>query len=222
MNQKEFKSEKVLAPGVGSKPEILWLSSQNGKTEVYSTVANFKSKGLKSLCLGIDCGEFCSDNGVEWYDWLVVELGKHFDLKLCFDNFSRSSGKVSSHQCGLGEIVEHFIFKHGKYFSVIELWRNPSSKVKPESTENIFSEDVVFAATWAKYWGKNVVLRTSKNTDSNWLAQITASQVFGGVEWEDQPESLGGPIYKTDELRNTLSLVAAYYPSHNGPAETTV
>ncbi|REG88713.1 hypothetical protein [Algoriphagus antarcticus] len=160
---------------------IIWFSVRNRK-EVNSEIGRLKSQGISRLRLGIDCAEFNTKKGIKWYDWLLPTLAESFELELCFDNFSKTPNRSLSRTYMLPEIVEHFILKHGEHFNLLELWRNPANRAKHESSENIFSEDVVFAATWAKHLGKKVSLGRIQTTDFEWIATLVSSQFLKNIE----------------------------------------
>ncbi|SFT92064.1 hypothetical protein SAMN04489724_2837 [Algoriphagus locisalis] len=153
------------------------------KREVNLEIERLKSEGVTSLKLGIECTKFNTKNGLKWYDWLVPTLAKNFNLELCFDNFSSERIKTSYRKHSFSEIVEHFILRHGQYFNLIELWRNPSIRQKEEMFENIFTEDVVFTATWAQYHGKKVGLGGIQTVDFEWITKLISSHFLNTIEY---------------------------------------
>ncbi|WP_339864200.1 hypothetical protein [uncultured Algoriphagus sp.] len=161
--------------------EIIWFTARN-RREVNLEIEKLKSYGFETLRIGIDCAEFNTKKGSKWYDWLIPTLAQSFELELCFDNFSKTDGMSICPKQALPEIVEHFILKHGKYFSVVELWRNPSDRKKQDSVENIFSDDVVFTTTWAKYLGKKVKLGKIRPIDFEWITKLISSQFLKNIE----------------------------------------
>lgn len=170
-----------------SLSEVLWFSFRNGnQLEIDRVQAEFekaKSAGVSSVKLGIACDELNTDEGVKWYDWLLTTFGEYFEIELCFDNFSKNPKRSSSTRHSLLEILEHFIFKHGKYFTLIELWRNPAASSTSHSSDNIFAEDVVFAASWAKQWGKKVGLGRIRAMDVEWLTKLSSTMFFKKIDF---------------------------------------
>jgi len=160
---------------------IKWFPVRNRK-EVNLEIGRLKAEGILSVRLGIDCGEFNSKRGMKWYDWLLPSMAESFEIELCFDNFSKASNDPLSRKYTLPEIVEHFIIKHGEHFSSLELWRNPSDRENQTSNENIFAEDVVFAATWAKHLGKKVSLGKIQTSDFEWITRLISSQFLNNIE----------------------------------------
>lgn len=161
--------------------DIKWFSVRNRK-EVNLEIGRLKTEGILSVRLGIDCGEFNSKKGMKWYDWLLPSMAESFKIELCFDNFSKTLNDPPSRKHTLPEIVEYFILKHGEHFSSLELWRNPSERENQTSSENIFAEDVIFAATWAKHHGKKVSLGKIQTSDFEWITKLISSQFLNNIE----------------------------------------
>ena len=161
---------------------VTWFRVKS-KREVNLEIERLKSEGICSLKLGIECAKFNTKRGLKWYDWLVPTLGKSLNLELCFDNFSQEKIKSTYRKHSFSEIVEYFILKHGQYFKLIELWRNPSIRQKEEIFENIFTEDVVFTATWAQHHGKKVGLGGIQTVDFEWITKLISSQFLNTIEY---------------------------------------
>lgn len=182
MKETEFDSAESLPRPKNSASEILWFSSHS-KKEAQLEIERLKRERLRCVRLGIACADFNSKKGIKWYNWLLPALGENFEIELCFDNFLMNPDEADSRKHSLLEIVEYFIFKHGKYFTSLELWRNSLNRTKPEVSENMFAEDVVFAATWAKYWGKNVSLGGIPTLDFEWISKLSSSPFLRNVEF---------------------------------------
>ncbi|HSF53108.1 MAG TPA: hypothetical protein VLA71_05125 [Algoriphagus sp.] len=180
MEQSEFNAQLSLEET--SRSEILWFPFRD-KEVTQTKLDRLKQDEVNFVRLGIDCTEFNSEKGVKWFDWLLPTLGESFELELCFDNFSKNSGEPIFRKHSLFEIVEHFIFKHGEYFTTLELWKNPSTNSNLGASENIFADDVVFAATWARHWGKNVVLGGIQSLDFEWFSRLSSSQLLRNAEF---------------------------------------
>ncbi len=156
------------------------------KKEAQLTVNRLNRRRVKSLKLEIDSREFWGVGGIDWYDWLVPMLGNKFSLKLIFEKSPSGSGNFPSEKNrALSEVVEYFILKHGKYFSEIELFRGEENRGQTDQEENIFSDEVVFAATWAKYLGKKVVLRGNKTLDHDWVLKLNSFPISENFEFAD-------------------------------------
>lgn len=165
------------------------------KEEALRELQTLKKSGAVSLSLGVDCGEFSGAGGMDWYDWLVPMLGDSLSLRLSFGDFGKGKSKPIGERKTLWEIVEHFVLKHGNYFNTVELCKRTAGRGEGEDADNIFSDEVVFAATWAKHWGKQVRLRVCQTKDADWLAKLSASQLLAQLELEG--ESLAQPVQES-------------------------
>ena len=166
-----------------SLPNVIWFPISS-KKELNQQIEALKSEGISMLRLGINCAKFNTKKGLRWYNWLVPILAEDFELELCFDNFFHSPSPASQHRKhSILEIVEHFILKHGKHFTLVELWRNPSIRAKDELPENIFSEDVIFTATWAKHHGKKISLGGIQTIDFEWITKLISTQFLNTCEY---------------------------------------
>ncbi|MFC5625070.1 hypothetical protein [Algoriphagus winogradskyi] len=161
---------------------VTWFPVRSRK-DVNLEVERLKFEGITSIRLGIDCAKFNTKKGLRWYDWLVPTLAESFHLELCFDNFSFAPEGTHSKRHSLSEIVEHFIIKHGQHFNEVELWRNPAKRANEEICENIYSEDVVFTATWAKRLGKKVSLGGIQTVDFEWITKLISCQFLSTVDY---------------------------------------
>ncbi len=189
---------------------VMWFSIKNRK-ELKLTVDKLQSEGTCSLRLGIDCAEFNTKRGLQWYDWLVPTLAESFELELCFDNFSKTSRSLVYKKHSLLEIVEYFIHKHGQHFTLLELWRNPANRLNQYYSENIFAEDIVFVTTWARHLGKKVSLGRIQTTDFEWITKLISSQFLKNIECleiDNEEEDLWSSSTKFYE-RTLRSLFAA-------------
>lgn len=175
------KSAKIPSTLQAMTEGIMWFPVRNRK-EVTLEIGRLRSEGVRFVRLGIECAAFNTKKGNKWYDWLLPTLAESFELELCFDNFSKASNRPLSPKHTLPEIVEHFIIKHGEYFNLLELWRNPSNRVNQDYSENIFAEDVVFAATWARHLGKKVSLGRIQSVDFDWITKLISSQFLKNIE----------------------------------------
>tara|TARA_R110002051_G_scaffold311034_1_gene384596 strand:+ start:186 stop:881 length:696 start_codon:yes stop_codon:yes gene_type:complete len=161
---------------------VTWFKVKS-RREVNIEIERLKYEGISTLRLGIDCAKFNTKKGIKWYDWLVPTLAESFTLELCFDNFSHCPITSIPRKYSLPEIVEHFIVIHGQHFQLVELWRNPSIRANEEMDENIFSEDVVFTATWAQHHGKKVGLGGIQTVDFNWITKLITCQFLSNIEY---------------------------------------
>lgn len=180
MKTTDIRSTSDLLSDEPPLSEVLWFSHQD-KNETKRTIERLSRRRISKLKLGLDCTEFNSKNGKKWYDWLIPTLSKEFQVAVCLDNFSKSGQAPKPVKRSLAQIVEHVIFKHGSQISGLELWRNPVNRSK--FTVNVFSEDVVFAATWAKHLGKKVSLGVIRELDGEWISTLRSSQFMSNIDF---------------------------------------
>ena len=149
-------------------------------------ISSSKLSGVTQIRVGINCNEASTKKGKSWYNWLIPTLGQHFKLKLCFDNHTKSeieSDESNESKKSLSEVVECFVHYHGQYFDEIELHKDPRQRMNSsEKINNIFSDELVFAATWAKYLGKKVSLANVHLEDYEWVSKLTNCYIVEKVE----------------------------------------
>ena len=191
MRNQTFNSDLILVQAENSVVENLRFVFGDKKAALV-TVDRLSRRRVKSLKLGIDSGEFWGEGGIDWYDWLVSTLGDKFSLTLIFGRPSRRKGQFASEKNpALSEIVEYFILKHGQYFTEVELYRSSESRSQTNQEGNIFSDEVVFAATWAKYWGKKVVLKGVSSLDVDWVSKLNSFPFLASLESSDLDKEPG-------------------------------
>lgn len=159
-----------------------WYAVKSRK-DVTIQIKRLKSEDISSLRLGIDCAKFNTKKGLSWYDWLIPTLAAEFELELIFDNFITCPPRSTYRKHNFSEIVEYFIHKHGQHFRLVELWRNPAKREQNDTSDNIYSEDVVFTATWAKKHGKKVSLGGIQTIDFEWITKLISSQFLNTIDY---------------------------------------
>lgn len=173
-----------------SKGEILktqniyWFSPSHQHL-VEQTMLTLKSAGSTQISVGINCNDACTKKGNFWYSWLIPTLGQQFKLKLVFDNYSKSEIGLDDADLKkpLAEIVECFVHYHGQYFDEVELYKSPDHQIQTLiEANNIFSDELIFAATWAKYLGKKVSLGNVHLSDYEWVSKLTNCQIVDTVD----------------------------------------
>ncbi|WP_339702293.1 hypothetical protein [Algoriphagus aquimarinus] len=161
---------------------VLWFPV-GMKEEVQMEILLLERKRITSIRVGISCVVFNTTQGALWYDWLMSVLSKKFDLELCFDKYSLDQPSNSnSANNSLCELVELFIYKYGHQFDHLELWKNPLDKFIPiTSSTNIYSDELVFAASWAIFLNKKVKIGGVQAGDFEWLTLLIHSGVLRNV-----------------------------------------
>ncbi|MEB2787225.1 hypothetical protein [Algoriphagus persicinus] len=159
-----------------SPDSVLWFPL-GMKEKVQKEISSLERKRIVSLRVGINCLVFNTKEGALWYDWLMSVLSKKFDLEPCFDKYYlHLPSKETSQNNSLHELVEYFISKYGHQFEQLELWKNPLDKFIPiTSSTNIFSDELIFAATWAIFLNKKVIIGGIQAGDFEWLSLLINS-----------------------------------------------
>lgn len=161
---------------------VLWFPVGK-KEEVLMEISLLERKRIRSIRVGISCVVFNTTQGALWYDWLMSVLSKKFDLEPCFDKYylDLPSNKTFQNN-SLCELVELFIYKYGHQFDHLELWKNPLDKFIPiTSSTNIYSDELVFAASWAIFLNKKVKIGGVQAGDFEWLTLLIHSGVLRNV-----------------------------------------
>jgi CDP-paratose 2-epimerase len=159
---------------------------------VLNTVKELKKLNITHLRTGISWADYHAKGGIEWYEWLMPTLGKHFDILPCFLYTPPSIGiahKTSSPPKGpkkYADFIDVFINKYGKYFDYVELWNEPNNLSEYDFTLDsnweIFSEMVTCAAHWAHQLGKKTVLGGMSPIDPNWLDFMAQRKVLDHID----------------------------------------
>lgn len=176
----------------GPKPGILeWFSVGEYKA-VENAINDFKSLGISNIRTGISWADWYTEEGQEWYDWLIPKLAGELELLPCFLYTPPSLGikpNTSSppvNPKSYPDFLDTMITRYGIYFDYVELWNEPNNisewdwRLDPEW--KIFSEMVGAAAYWAKARGKKTVLGGMCPIDNNWLGLMFQRGVMDYID----------------------------------------
>lgn len=143
-------------------------------------IADLKELGVSHLRTGISWADLYRPEGKEWYNWLLPELAKNFELLPCFTYTPPSLGleaKVSSppqNTKDYADMLDLLITEYGEYFEYIELWNEPNNKTEWDFTLDMgwkkFADMICKAAYWARQRGKKTVLGGMSPIDPSWLS----------------------------------------------------
>mgnify|MGYP003642709861 CR=1 FL=1 len=160
--------------------------------KVENTIQRLKELGVVHLRTGISWADYHTQEGAEWYDWLMPRLAEELSILPCFLYTPPSIGiqhKTSSPPKGpklYADFLDHFIGKHGQYFDWVELWNEPNNLSEYDHTIdsdwNIFSEMIISASFWSKKLGKKVALGGMSPIDCNWLHFMAKKKVLEHVD----------------------------------------
>ncbi|QCR21064.1 SDR family NAD(P)-dependent oxidoreductase [Pontibacter sp. SGAir0037] len=146
---------------------------------VLQVLNDLKELGVTHLRTGVSWADYYTENGKDWYNWLVPTIAKEVTLLPCFLYTPPSIGekpRTSSppkNKKAYADFLDVFITDHGQHFEWVELWNEPNNKVEYDFTMdygwNKFAEMVGGAAYWCKQRGKKTLLGGMSPIDPNWL-----------------------------------------------------
>ena len=184
INGKEFK----ITPDLG----ILQWFHIGDHEQVENTIRDLKLLNIKKIRTGISWADWYTNEGLDWYDWLIPTLAREFELLPCFLYTPPSVGekpRTSSPPKRLqdyADVMDVIITKYGDYFDYIELWNEPNNKSEWDFTLdpgwNKFSEMIKMAANWARHLGKKIVLGGMSPIDANWLSLMFEKGVMENID----------------------------------------
>jgi CDP-paratose 2-epimerase len=164
----------------------------NDFSYVEETVDCLRKLGVEHLRTGISWADYFTEDGEQWYDWLIPFLSDHFILLPCFLYTPPSIGveeKVSApprNPKDYADFIDLIIKRHGQHFEYVELWNEPNNiseydYMLDESWDQ-FVTMISMASYWAKQQGKKTVLGGMSPIDPNWLKHIASKN---GLEFID-------------------------------------
>ncbi|MBS7456276.1 NAD-dependent epimerase/dehydratase family protein [Coralloluteibacterium stylophorae] len=168
-------SETGARPGVGM---LEWFQTGDRAT-AEALVADLRRLGVERLRFGVSWADFFGDGGPDWYDWLIPELARHFDLLPCFSYTPPSLGETPSTASpprdlrAYADFIDQCITRYGAHFEYVELWNEPNNVLEwnyaLDSSWTKFCEMIGAAANWARQRGKKTVLGGVSPIDPNWV-----------------------------------------------------
>ncbi len=159
---------------------------------VEETVNDLRQLGVEHLRTGISWADYFTENGEQWYDWLIPYLSDHFSILPCFLYTPPSIGveeKVSSppkNPKDYADFIDLILKKYGQHFEYVELWNEPNNiseydYMLDESWDQFVSM-ISMASYWAKQLGKKTVLGGMSPIDPNWLKHIASKNALQFID----------------------------------------
>lgn len=203
--------------GVDSSGERLFI----GVTERFrpgeadradEVVRNLKALKMDGLRLEFSWADFETQEGREWYKWLIPRLSGETDVLPCFVFTPPEAGREKRKSSppkdpkAYADFISKAIEECGDFFTAAELWSEPNNilywdhRIDPEW--KAFSEMVYYAGSFLKSRGKKAVLGAMYPFDPNWLDRVCGygimevidavgvSGISGSHEGEDIPSSI--------------------------------
>lgn len=150
--------------------------------QVERALHQLKEVSINELRTGISWADYFTDNGKEWYDWLIPTLAKNVNVLPCFLYTPPSIGikpKTSSppkNPKDYADFLDVMVTKYDEYFEWVELWNEPNNRSEYDYTLDrqwkIFCEMITGAAYWMQRLGKKTLLGGMSPIDPNWLQLI--------------------------------------------------
>lgn len=154
------------------------------RASVERVTAALGEMGIRHLRTGVSWADWYAPGGRDWYDWLLPQLGRSFEVLPCILYTPPSLGilpKTSSppkRPRDYADFVDLFLGRHGDLFTHVELWNEPNNLAEWDWTLdpewNLFADMVGAAASWTRRCGFRTVLGGMAPPDPNWLDLMCA------------------------------------------------
>jgi CDP-paratose 2-epimerase len=162
------------------------------KGRVDQALEDLQTLGIKDLRTGVSWADFLTEEGEEWYTWLLPHLAQHVDLLPCFTftppslGIAKRSSAPPRNPKDYADWLDLMLTRHGDCFEYAELWNGPNDVALYEWTLDpdwrIFTEMVGGAAHWLKHRGKKTVLGGIWPIDANWVGLMARCGVLEYVD----------------------------------------
>ena len=160
--------------------------------EVKAAIADFKNLGITHLRTGISWADWFVPGTMEWYDWLLPELGKQVEILPCFLYTPPSWGEMPRTSAppkeleSFADFIDVMIDRYGDQFEWVELWNEPNNIVEYDFTLDSnwdkFSIMIGKAAYWAQQRGKKTALGGMSPIDPNWLRLMAQKGTLANID----------------------------------------
>ncbi|MFW5831402.1 MAG: NAD-dependent epimerase/dehydratase family protein [Prolixibacteraceae bacterium] len=164
----------------------------NNYEHVKKAVESLQSLGVTHLRTGISWADYFTENGEEWYDWLIPYLSSHFEILPCFLYTPPSIGiveKTSSppkNPKDYADFIDKIINRHGEHFEYVELWNEPNNRSEYDfiydESWSVFTQMIRMASYWARHLGKKTVLGGMSPIDPNWLKLMASNNALEFID----------------------------------------
>ncbi|WP_083592440.1 NAD-dependent epimerase/dehydratase family protein [Aurantimonas sp. 22II-16-19i] len=181
--------------------------------------------GARHLRTHLSWAEYHGDGGQEWYDWLLTEIGRRFELLPCVHytppSISRTGTSAGApHRLqDYADFVDHVLTRYGEHFEAVELWNEPNNLLDWDWREDpdwqLFCEMIGAAGYWARERGFRTVLGGPSPFDAHWLRLMGERGVLGVMSavglhgfpgtWDSEVGTWGGWENLTRQMREILA-----------------
>jgi CDP-paratose 2-epimerase len=159
---------------------------------VESVLAQLRVLGLERIRTSVSWADCHTDEGMDWYDWLLPRLAKDVEVLPCFAYTPPSLGIVPKTSAPprdsklYADFLDLMLTRHGRHFEWLELWNEPNNindwDWRLDHKWMQFSMMVGAAAYWIKHRGWKTVLGGTCPTDLNWLRLMCRRGIMSYID----------------------------------------
>ncbi|WP_078058254.1 NAD-dependent epimerase/dehydratase family protein [Rhizobium rhizosphaerae] len=189
-----------------------------------AVLPQIRAAGASFLRTHLSWAEYLAEGGEAWFDWLIPQLGRDFDLLPCI-HYTPPSHSRNGRSSGAphvlkdyADFVDHVLTRYGQHFTHVELWNEPNNLLdwdwRADQDFALFCEMIGGAAYWAGKRGWKPVLGGPCPFDPYWLnlmgergvLQVVDAVGFHGFPgtWDSEAGTWGGWDLHLGEMRAIL------------------
>lgn len=218
----------MTTPATGTKTQAFGFAEWFRPGEYERTRAaldGMERVGARHLRTHLSWAEYHGEGGQEWYDWLLPEIGRRFELLPCIHytppSISRTGTSAGApHRLqDYADFVDHVLTRYGEHFEAVELWNEPNNLLdwdwREDADWQLFCEMVGAAGYWARERGFRTVLGGPSPFDAHWLRLMGERGVLGVMSavglhgfpgtWDSEVGTWGGWEDLTRQMREILA-----------------
>jgi CDP-paratose 2-epimerase len=148
--------------------------------------------GVRELRTGISWADWHTEQGQEWYAWLLPRLARSVNLLPCFHytppslGIQRKTSAPPRQPQAFADFLDQMVTQFGDTFEWVELWNEPNNLTdwdwRLDPQWQMFSEMIGAAAYWMHQRGKKTVLAGMMPIDPNWLHLMSDRGVLAHID----------------------------------------
>ena len=171
---------------------ILEWFEVNEHERVERVLSDLRAMGIEHLRTGVSWADWHTEDGPEWYRWLLPRLAREVEVLPCFLYTPPSMGLTPTTASPPREVklyadfVDVMITRCGKHFEWVELWNEPNNLSEWDWTLDPgwkrFAKMVINAGHWAQHRGKRTILGGPSPIDTGWFAAMCERGVMEHVD----------------------------------------
>jgi len=178
--------------GYASKLGIMEWFHKDDYDHVERATNDLTALGIKELRTGFSWADFHTDEGKDWYDWLIPKLAAQFNILPCLTYTPPSIGLEPSvisppvEPIMFADFTDMVINRYGDHFEYIELWNEPNNisayNFRLDPAWERFAKMIVMSSYWAKHLGKKTVLGGMSPIDPHWLSLMAEKNMLKDID----------------------------------------